>query len=112
MTQEQVNRGRNYLKRLSCKRKLEFNEEVVKEEMSIFFFGYKKPQDILYKCEECFRKEIQREDIDTFITYGESPYKIFLSKGNKESDFSNFCVECKTQLYIIRPKGTVTLDFE
>ena len=111
MTQEQVNRGKDYLKLLSCVRKLEFNEEN-KKEMSIFFFGYKKPRDILYKCEECFRKEIQREDIDSFLTYGQSSYETFLSNKKKESYLYNYCVECKIRLYIIRPKGTVELDFE
>lgn len=127
MTQEQVNRGYAYMKSLSCKRKLVFdednNKDLVKKEkeelmaglkwnspvLTIYFIGYKKIKDELYKCEDCFRREMKREDVDSFITYGEKP---LLREGHNKRDLSDFCVECKKKLYIIRPKDTVHLDFE
>jgi len=85
---------------------------------TIFFIGYKFAADTNYKCEDCFVRGLEfLFDVEleiylhTNCTYGESNLIEYKQRGNKEDDETNFCVDCKKPLYVIRPYHSDHLDF-
>ena len=85
---------------------------------TIFFIGYKYPQDQLYRCERCFTRDIKtthQVELEIILhqncTYGEKNYLQFLSEGYSELDCTNRCDWCSVPLYIIRSYHSDHLDF-
>lgn len=85
---------------------------------TIFFIGYKYPQDKYYQCEKCFVKNINySHPVELEIvchkncTYGEKNYLRFKAEGYTVSDLTNWCKVCNDPLYVIRPYHSDHLDF-
>lgn len=86
---------------------------------TIFFIGYKFPSDYLYKCEECFIRNIDfafEIELDIYLhnnrTYGEKNFLQYKREGHEENCETNFCENCKKPLYVIRPYHSDHLDFQ
>lgn len=85
---------------------------------TIFFIGYKFPQDRYYHCEKCFINTIDYSHpveleiiCHTNCTYGEKNYLQFKAEGHSVSNLTNWCKVCNAPLYIIRPYHSDHLDF-